>query len=261
MPEFVTVARLAVPFGWRVIVVSDLFLNAKRTQASASASVELARALERAEGPGARCRSRQRLRPAGAAQRRPGGRARSARGAPRSARALPGGRPQSPGHPPAWQPRSGGPLRPGGERGSRRRWFRGRALGTAASGHGRRAQTGLYRARVAIRRAQHLRRPDRSARYAARSTRRGGDPARAGRIDLALARRHRPPGRSFRPASLRGLAPHLPPHRPVAVVAPGPHRGRTSGEAARLVVFRRAEEARALLVPAARVSGSPSWPR
>ena len=52
MPEFVTVARLAVPFGWRVIVVSDLLLNAKRTKASASASVELARALERAQGPG-----------------------------------------------------------------------------------------------------------------------------------------------------------------------------------------------------------------
>jgi len=50
MPEYVKVARLAVPVGWRVIVVSDLFLGAKRTEASASASVELARALERAEG-------------------------------------------------------------------------------------------------------------------------------------------------------------------------------------------------------------------
>ena len=48
MPEFVKVARLAVPFGWRVIVVSDLFLSAKRTKASASASVELARRVEHA---------------------------------------------------------------------------------------------------------------------------------------------------------------------------------------------------------------------
>jgi len=53
MPEYVNVARLAVPVGWRVIVVSDLFLSAKRTEASGPASVELARALERAEGPGA----------------------------------------------------------------------------------------------------------------------------------------------------------------------------------------------------------------
>jgi len=53
MPEYVKVARLAVPVGWRVIVVSDLFLGAKRTETSGSASVELARALERAEGPGA----------------------------------------------------------------------------------------------------------------------------------------------------------------------------------------------------------------
>ena len=53
MSEYVTVARLAVPVSWRVIVMSDLFLSAKRTEASGSASVELARALERAEGPGA----------------------------------------------------------------------------------------------------------------------------------------------------------------------------------------------------------------
>ncbi len=53
MPSYAEVARLAVPIGWRVIVVSDLFLSPKRTDASASASVMLARALERAEGPGA----------------------------------------------------------------------------------------------------------------------------------------------------------------------------------------------------------------
>jgi lysylphosphatidylglycerol synthetase-like protein (DUF2156 family) len=53
MPEYATVACLAVPVGSRVIVVSDLFLNAKRTDASGAASIELARALGRAEGPGA----------------------------------------------------------------------------------------------------------------------------------------------------------------------------------------------------------------
>ena len=53
MPEYVKVARLAVPVGWRVIVVSDLFLGTKRTEASGSASVKLASVLERAEGPGA----------------------------------------------------------------------------------------------------------------------------------------------------------------------------------------------------------------
>jgi lysylphosphatidylglycerol synthetase-like protein (DUF2156 family) len=53
MPEYSSVACLAVPLGWRVIVVSDLFLGAKRTEVSGHASVQLARALELAEGPGA----------------------------------------------------------------------------------------------------------------------------------------------------------------------------------------------------------------
>ena len=53
MPEYSSVACLAVPAGWRVIVVSDLFLGAKRTEVSGHTSVELARALELAEGPGA----------------------------------------------------------------------------------------------------------------------------------------------------------------------------------------------------------------
>ncbi|MGD1011749.1 MAG: phosphatidylglycerol lysyltransferase domain-containing protein [Acidimicrobiales bacterium] len=53
MPEYVAVACLAVPVGGRVIVVSDLFLGAKRTTASGAASLELAHALDRAEGPGA----------------------------------------------------------------------------------------------------------------------------------------------------------------------------------------------------------------
>jgi lysylphosphatidylglycerol synthetase-like protein (DUF2156 family) len=53
MPSYAEVARLSVPIGRRVIIVSDLFLSPKRTDASASASVMLARALERAEGPGA----------------------------------------------------------------------------------------------------------------------------------------------------------------------------------------------------------------
>jgi lysylphosphatidylglycerol synthetase-like protein (DUF2156 family) len=52
-PDYATVACLAVPVGGRVIVVSDLFLGASRTTASESASLELARALEHAEGPGA----------------------------------------------------------------------------------------------------------------------------------------------------------------------------------------------------------------
>ena len=52
-PEYASVACLTVPVGGRVIVVSDLFLGASRTSASESASIELARALERAEGPGA----------------------------------------------------------------------------------------------------------------------------------------------------------------------------------------------------------------
>ena len=51
--DYAPVARVVVPVGSRVIVVSDLFLGASRTDASGSASVELARALERAEGPGA----------------------------------------------------------------------------------------------------------------------------------------------------------------------------------------------------------------
>jgi lysylphosphatidylglycerol synthetase-like protein (DUF2156 family) len=53
MPEYATVARMAVPVGWRVIIVSDLLLSAKRTDASGSASLELAHVIERAEGPGA----------------------------------------------------------------------------------------------------------------------------------------------------------------------------------------------------------------
>lgn len=47
------VACVVVPVGGRVVVVSDLFLGGRRTEASASATIELARALERAEGPGA----------------------------------------------------------------------------------------------------------------------------------------------------------------------------------------------------------------
>jgi lysylphosphatidylglycerol synthetase-like protein (DUF2156 family) len=53
MPEYAAVACLEVPVGWRVIVVSDLFLGAKRTDASGAASLELAHALALAEGPGA----------------------------------------------------------------------------------------------------------------------------------------------------------------------------------------------------------------
>ncbi len=52
MPEYSAVACLEVPVGWRVIVVSDLFLTATRTDASGAASLELANALELAEGPG-----------------------------------------------------------------------------------------------------------------------------------------------------------------------------------------------------------------
>ena len=46
-------ACVAVPTGARVLVVSDLFLSPTRTEASASATGELALALRRAEGPGA----------------------------------------------------------------------------------------------------------------------------------------------------------------------------------------------------------------
>jgi len=53
MCEYADVACLEVPVGWRVIVVSDLFLGAKRTDASEAASLELAHALEQVEGPGA----------------------------------------------------------------------------------------------------------------------------------------------------------------------------------------------------------------
>ena len=53
MPEYAPVVCLEVPVGCRVIVVSDLFLGAKRTEASAAASQALAKALELAEGPGA----------------------------------------------------------------------------------------------------------------------------------------------------------------------------------------------------------------
>jgi len=51
--RYSAVASLQVPVGGRVIVASDLFLGAKRTEASAAASLQLARALERAEGPSA----------------------------------------------------------------------------------------------------------------------------------------------------------------------------------------------------------------
>ena len=53
MPEYTPVACLEVPVGWRVIVVSDLFLSAKRTEASAAAAKALAEELERSEAPGA----------------------------------------------------------------------------------------------------------------------------------------------------------------------------------------------------------------
>jgi lysylphosphatidylglycerol synthetase-like protein (DUF2156 family) len=53
MPEYAAVACLDVPVGCRVIVVSDLFLNAMRTEASGSASLALAKALDLADGPGA----------------------------------------------------------------------------------------------------------------------------------------------------------------------------------------------------------------
>ena len=53
MPEYATVACLEVPVGCRVIVVSDLFLGAKRTDASGAASLALAHVLRLAEGPGA----------------------------------------------------------------------------------------------------------------------------------------------------------------------------------------------------------------
>ena len=119
MPEYVKVARLAIPVGWRVIVVSDLFLGAKRTEASGTASVKLASALERVEGPGA-------LVVAGNAFDLlvpPGGNPAAALGAHRElqqalARLL-GGGPQPTGHPAARQPRSGDPLRLGHERGRR----------------------------------------------------------------------------------------------------------------------------------------------
>ena len=79
MPEYVTVARLAVPVGWRVIVVSDLFLSASERKPPDRASVELARAARARRRPGRTRRRRQRVRPAGAARRRPGGGTRSAR--------------------------------------------------------------------------------------------------------------------------------------------------------------------------------------
>jgi len=53
MPKYAAVACLDVPVGWRVIVVSDLFLSQARTEASGAASEALARALDLAEGPGA----------------------------------------------------------------------------------------------------------------------------------------------------------------------------------------------------------------
>ncbi|MGA3215201.1 MAG: phosphatidylglycerol lysyltransferase domain-containing protein [Acidimicrobiales bacterium] len=53
MPEYAAVACLEVPLGYRVIVVSDLFLGAKRTDASGAASLALAHVLRLAEGPGA----------------------------------------------------------------------------------------------------------------------------------------------------------------------------------------------------------------
>ena len=71
----------AVPVGGRVIVVSDLFLGAKRTEASGSASLELARAARACRGPGALVvagNAFDLLVPAG---RRPVGRTRGARGA------------------------------------------------------------------------------------------------------------------------------------------------------------------------------------
>jgi lysylphosphatidylglycerol synthetase-like protein (DUF2156 family) len=53
MPEYADVACLDVPLGCRVIVVSDLFLGAKRTDSSGASSKALAATLALAEGPGA----------------------------------------------------------------------------------------------------------------------------------------------------------------------------------------------------------------
>ena len=54
MPDHAAVACVRVPVGWRVIVVSDLFLGASTDRGiRRRASIELAHLLEMAEGPGA----------------------------------------------------------------------------------------------------------------------------------------------------------------------------------------------------------------
>src|SRR5579862_5152817 len=52
-PRPAEAAELDLPIGSRVIVLSDLFLGAAATEASSSASLEVARALDGFEGPGA----------------------------------------------------------------------------------------------------------------------------------------------------------------------------------------------------------------
>ena len=227
MPEYVKVARLAVPVGWRVIVVSDLFLGAKRTETSGSASVELAcapavpRAREPLSSPATRSTSwclpvatrRQHSERTGSWVR----------------------------HSPAtWRPTAA----------AGRSCFLATAIGRSSTTRPRLQLSSQPASKLLSPRScrwRPRRGPNRSAsnpagdstsatplstrptrvRHAARPPRRGGDPARAGRIKLALARRHRPADRSFGLAPFRGLTSHLPPRRPMALVALGSHRGGT----------------------------------